>query len=229
MAEDADIILFLTQDAILADSEVLSKLVACFSNSEIGAAYGRQLPHVNATPLEAHARLFNYTAESRVKSLKDASELGIKTAFISNSFTAYRRSALMSIGGFPSNTILSEDTYVAAKMLLNGWKIAYCAEAEVYHSHNYSFFQEFKRYFDIVVFQSREAWIRERFGQAEGEGLRYIISEIKYLWKHNHTSLFPSFCIRTILKYIGYKLGLWEAKIPIAVKRYISMHKGYWK
>lgn len=229
MAEDADIIIFLTQDAILADSEALSRLVACFSNSDIGAAYGRQLPHSNATPIEAHARLFNYSAVSRVKSLEDAPRLGIKTAFISNSFAAYRRSALLSVGGFPANTILSEDTYVAAKMLLDRWKITYCAEAQVYHSHNYNLLQEFKRYFDIGVFQARESWIREAFGQAEGEGIRYVVSEIKYLWKNDNKKLIVLACIRTILKYVGYKLGLGEKNIPNYVKRYLSMHSRYWK
>lgn len=229
MVEEADIIIFLTQDTILADSETLSRLIACFINSDIGAAYGRQLPHFKATPLEAHARIFNYSAVSRIKSIEDAPKLGIKTAFISNSFAAYRRSALMDVGGFPSNTILSEDTYVAAKMLLNGWKVAYCAEAQVYHSHNYSFIQEFKRYFDIGVFQARESWIREKFGQAEGEGLRYVISEMKYLWKNNYAYLIPSACIRTVLKYMGYKLGLWENKIPIFIKRRLSMHNRFWK
>ncbi len=228
MVQDADIVLFLTQDAILADSEALVRLVESFAAANIGAAYGRQLPHLNAMPIEAHARLFNYSAVSSVKSLEDASRLGIKTAFISNSFAAYRHSALMSVGGFPPNTILSEDTYVAAKMLLHGWKIAYCTEAQAYHSHNYSFIQEFKRYFDIGVFQARESWIREKFGQAEGEGLRYVISEMRYLW--NHCSyLIPFAFIRTVLKYIGYKFGLWEKKIPISVKRHISMHKEYWK
>jgi rhamnosyltransferase len=228
MVQDADIVLFLTQDAVLTDSEALVRLIESFSAANIGAAYGRQLPHFNAMPIEAHARLFNYSAVSSVKSIEDTPRLGIKTAFISNSFAAYRRLALMSVEGFPPNTILSEDTYVAAKMLLQDWKIIYCAEAQVYHSHNYSFIQEFKRYFDIGVFQARESWIREKFGHAEGEGLRYVISEMKYLW-NNHRYLILSACVRTVLKYIGYKLGLWEKKIPISVKRNLSMHKEYWK
>ena len=135
----------------------------------------------------------------------------------------------MNIGGFPSDTILSEYTYVAAKMLLSGWKIAYCAEAEVYHSHNYSFFQEFKRYFDIGVFQSRESWIQEKFGKAEGEGFRYVISEWKYLWNHHHKSSIPLAFLRTVAKYLGYRFGLVEDMLPISLKRMISMHHRYWK
>ena len=84
----------------------------------------------------------------------------MKTAFNSNSFAAYRRKALKDVGGFPINTILSEDMYVTAKMLLKNWSVAYCADAKVYHSHNYTIWQEFKRYFDIGVFHAKEAWIR---------------------------------------------------------------------
>jgi rhamnosyltransferase len=159
--------------------------------------------------------------------MSDSPKFGIKTAFISNSFAAYRRTALLSVGGFPSNTILSEDTYVAAKMLLAGWKIAYCADAMVYHSHNYGFIEEFKRYFDIGVFHAREPWIRQAFGQAEGEGMRYVRSELKYLWSKDY-KLIPSAILRTILKLLGYKLGFMEQKIPMWLKVHLSMNKQYW-
>ena len=45
-----------------------------------------------------------------------------------------------------------------------------------YHSHNYTFFEEFKRYFDVGVFHEKESWILEEFGQASGEGANYVKS-----------------------------------------------------
>jgi len=228
MNSKADVAVFLTQDAILADKLAISRLVSIFQDERVGAAYGRQLPYQGAMPLEEYARLCNYPSKSRVKSLADARELGIKTAFMSNSFAAYRCCALREVGGFPSNTILGEDMYVAAKMLLGDWKIAYCAEAKVYHSHGYSLVQEFKRYFDIGVFQSREAWIRESFGQAEGQGFRYVVSELNYLWNY-HKLTIPEALVRTLIKYLAYKLGIAEASIPVNIKRQLSMHSRYWK
>jgi rhamnosyltransferase len=151
---DYDICVFMTQDAYLADSDALERLVAPFVDGEVGAVCGRQLPHKDANKLAEHARLFNYPPESRVKSMADAPELGIKTPFISNSFAAYRREALLGVGGFPSAVILSEDMWVAAKMLLAGWKVAYAGDARCYHSHNYTLLQEFRRYFDQGVFFS---------------------------------------------------------------------------
>lgn len=229
MVPEADVVVFLTQDAILTDELAIENLVDCFQDTTVGIAYGRQLPLQGAKPLGAYARLFNYPPESRVKSLMDAGELGIKTAFVSNSFAAYRCSALKEVGGFPSNTILSEDMYVAAKMLIGGWKVAYCAEAQVYHSHDYSLLQEFKRYFDIGVFQGREKWIRECFGQAEGQGFHYVESELKYLWNHHYRGLIPEALVRTAIKYLGYKLGLAERCFSSDFKRYLSMNSHYWK
>ena len=222
-----DIIIFLTQDALLASPDAIECLLATFADEQVGAAYGRQLPHHNAKPIAAHARLFNYPAKSRLRSLEDRTRFGIKTVFISNSFAAYRRSALMQAGGFPVNTIMNEDTYVAGKMLVAGWKIAYCADAQVFHSHDYSFLDEFKRYFDIGVFHSHTSWLQQTFGGASGEGLRFVISEMRYLLKHAPW-LIPSAVLRTGLKWLGYKLGRLHRRLPQALSRGLSLHKTYW-
>ncbi|MDG0208789.1 site-specific integrase, partial [Salmonella enterica subsp. enterica] len=42
----------------------------------------------------------------------------------------------------PEHTILAEDMFMAARMIQAGYKIAYCAEASVRHSHNYTPKQE---------------------------------------------------------------------------------------
>ncbi|MEI6269953.1 MAG: glycosyltransferase [Methylococcaceae bacterium] len=222
-----DLIVFLTQDALLASPNAIECLLAAFADERVGAAYGRQLPHSNAKPIAAHARLFNYPAESRFRSLEDRTRFGIKTVFISNSFAAYRRSALMQVGGFPVNTIMNEDTYVAGKMLVAGWKIAYCADAQVFHSHNYSFLDEFKRYFDIGVFHAHTLWLQQTFGGASGEGLRFVISEIRYLLKHAPW-LIPSAALRTGLKWLGYQMGSLNRRLPQALRRGLSLHKTYW-
>jgi rhamnosyltransferase len=224
---EADIIVFLTQDALLAAPDAIERLLAAFDDEQVGAAYGRQLPHRNAGPIARHARLFNYPAESQLRSLQDRTRYGIKTAFISNSFAAYRRNALMQVSGFPVDTIMNEDTYVAGKMLLSGWKIAYCADAQVYHSHDYGFLDEFKRYFDIGVFHTHTAWLQQTFGGASGEGLRFVISELRYLMKHAPL-LVPSAVLRTGLKWLGFKLGALHQRLPLAILKCLSLHKTYW-
>jgi rhamnosyltransferase len=224
MMPEADIIAFLTQDALLANPDAIELLLAAFADESVGAAYGRQLPHRNAGPIAAHARLFNYPPESQLRGLEDRERFGIKTAFISNSFAAYRRSALMQAGGFPADTIMNEDTYVAGRMLASGWKIAYCADAQVFHSHDYRFLDEFKRYFDIGVFHTHTPWLQQLFGGASGEGRRYVLSELRYLLKRAPW-LIPSALLRTALKLLGFKLG---GSLPRTVSPYFSLHRSYW-
>lgn len=222
-----DIYLFLTQDAILADDRAIEKLMLPFADPEVGCVYGRQLPHADATLLASHARYFNYPATSHVRSLEDARTLGIKAAFISNSFAAYRAGALQDVGGFPERVILSEDMYVAASMLLKGWKVAYAADATCRHSHNYRLFEEFSRYFDIGVFHARTSWIREKLGGVEGEGMKYVRSELKFLgWQRCY--LWPSSLLRNALKFIGFRLGLMESCLPVKIKSALSMHSRFW-
>lgn len=223
----ADVIFFLTQDAVLVGKNDFALLMTYFQDEKVGAVYGRQLPRKNAGEIEAHARYFNYPTESRVRSISDVSELGIKAAFFSNSFAAYRRSALQGVGGFPVDVILGEDTYVVARMLLQGWKVAYCAEGQVFHSHGYSVRDEFRRYFDIGVFHGQEPWLRREFGQPSGEGSRYVRSEIAYLLK-GHPSLIPEALVRSAFKLSGYRLGLLSHYFPLWLNRRLSLHHRYW-
>ena len=223
----SDVVMFLTQDAIFADQYSIERIIRAFCDSDVGAAYGRQLPRQRAGPIEAHARLFNYPKESYVVGSEDIHDRGLRTVFISNSFAAYRVEALKSVGGFPDNTIFAEDMHATARMVIKGWKVAYCADATVYHSHAYSVLQEFKRYFDIGVFHSRESWIQEKFSGAGGEGLRFVVSELAYLAKCAPW-LIPEAIFRTVAKYVGYKIGQKERYLSLPVKRKLSMHSRYW-
>lgn len=222
-----DVVVFMTQDALLADAGAVQALVAAFADPDVACAYGRQLPHADATPVAAHARWFNYPATSRVVSLTDKALLGLKTCFLSNSFAAYRLADLQAVGGFPSHVILGEDMSVAARLLMAGKRLAYVADACVYHSHNYSVMEEFRRYFDTGVFHARSPRLLQTFGGAGGEGLRFVRSELSYLWRHAPESI-PGAMVRTLAKWLGYKLGRQEALWPMTFKRWCSMHRGYW-
>ncbi len=218
---------FLTQDAVLDGPEALPALLASFSDPMIGVAYGRQVPHTGARPFEAHMVLFNYGSSSETRSLADAGRLGIKAAYTSNSFAAYRLSALRACGGFPHHLILGEDTYVAVKLLLSGWRIRYCAEARVRHSHAYTIAQEAQRYFDFGVLHAQLPELMRNFGAAEGEGARFVTSELRYLAAHS-PGLLPLAVPRNIAKYTGYRLGRMFTRLPRRLCRRLSMTKIFW-
>ena len=228
LLDEIDIAIFLTQDAVLVNEDAIRNIVSSFEVGDVGMSYGRQLPRKVAGPLEAHARLFNYPETSGFRTVADIERLGLKAAFTSNSFAAYRVAALKEVGGFPSNVIVSEDMHVAARMILAGWKVHYNADALVEHSHGYSPFQEFQRYFDLGVFHTREGWVLSRFGAPTGEGLRFVLSEWRYLGV-GRWYLLPSSIVRTAMKLLGYRMGLMESRWPLLFKRTVSMQKSFWK
>lgn len=212
---ECDVVVFLTQDAILAGFDSIARLVSSFDNPEVGASYGRQLPRDNAGWLEAHARYFNYPAESAIKSLKSAEVVGFKSIFFSNSFGAYRRLALQSVGGFPLDANFGEDTIVAARLLLAGWSISYSADAKVYHSHGYSISEEYLRYVQIGILHGSNPWLQEKFGRVKGEGFRFMRSQLGLLLRKSPLEI-PAACVRAFCKYVGYKKGLSEGQKAIS-------------
>jgi rhamnosyltransferase len=228
LSPDADILVFLTQDAELESGDAIARLCKAFDDAEVGAAYGRQLPRRGAGAIEAHARLFNYPAASQMKTANSQETVGFKSLFFSNSFGAYRRAALQAVGGFPEDVIFGEDTVTVAHLLQHGWKIAYVADATVRHSHVYSMSQEFRRYFDIGVLHSREAGIFAPFGEASGEGKKFVKSETAFV-SRLAPHLLLSAWLRTVLKLFGYRLGRRERSMPVALKRRLSMSTSFWK
>jgi len=220
-----DILVYLTHDALPCDENAIETLIRpLLADQQCGAAFGRQIPYQNATPFAQHLRLFNYPAQSYIRTFADRTALGIRAAFCSNSFAAYRRDALEAVGWFAENLILAEDMHVCARMLMKGYKLRYVADAAVYHSHNYTVTQEFKRYFDLGVFFEKEHWLLDEFGRPEGEGVRFVRSEISYLRSHGHYHLVPISLMRAAAKLVGFRLGHYYRHLPRAVLRRVSMH-----
>jgi rhamnosyltransferase len=225
--QDADFLVYMTQDALPVSEDSIRSLLLPFSNPSVGATYGRQTPRRGAGVIEAHARTFNYPKKDALRSWEDRHRLGIRAMFLSNSFAAYRRIALMAVGGFPSDTIIAEDALVAGQMLKSGWKIAYVSNASVEHSHNYGVLSEFKRYFDTGVYHERQKALISNFGTSLGEGKRFVISELHALWPRN-IHLIPVAILRTLSKFVGYNLGRREASLSTSLKRKLSMHRQFW-
>lgn len=223
----AETLIYLTQDALPCGENSFQNLLSVFAQPDIGACYGRQIFRAQADPIEQHARLFNYPDRSEVRSFESRRHMGFRAAFFSNSFAAYRRSALMQVGGFPGNTIVSEEVTVAARMLIAGRKVAYQADATVIHSHPLRLGQEFSRYFDIGVHHGRESWLLKEFGSAGGEAKKFLLSEARYLLEHQPT-LLPLATLRNLSKWVSYQLGRHERLLSQQMKERLSAQPDYW-
>lgn len=222
-----DVLVFMTQDAVLNDNECLENLIYPLEDAAVGASYGRQIPKEDANLIERFVRGFNYPSSEVTKGIEDLPNLGIKTFFFSNVCSAIKKMAYEEVGGFPDKTITNEDMFLAAKLLMNGYKIAYQPHAVICHSHNYSFGSQFKRYFDIGVFFNRNQWIRD-LARAEGEGIKCLKEMIKFLSGNGRWTWIPYGLADITNRYLGYRVGLLEQALPLWIKKKISYNENFW-
>lgn len=223
----ADVLLFMTQDADPADPYLLERLLAALEQEKTAAVYARQLADRDAGPLERCSRNFNYGGNSRVKSLEDLPELGIKAFFCSNVCAAYDRRVYESLGGFERRAIFNEDMIFASRLLEAGYRVAYAADARVIHSHNYSGRQQFQRNFDLAVSQADHPEIFADL-PSEGEGLRLVKGMARYSIRSARPQLLLQIFWQSACKYLGYLCGKNYRRLPQRLVKAFSMNKNYW-
>ena len=226
---DADIVVYMTQDAIPVDEKLIGTFAKIFEeNPDIGIAYGRQLPREECNIIERYTRRFNYPEKSLIKTKEDLPKLGIKTFFCSDVCAAYRRNYLLSAGGFEDPTIFNEDMIFAGKRIYAGDKVAYVAEAKVIHSHNYTGRQQFHRNFDLAVSQTQHPEVFEGV-PSEGEGIRMVKATAKYLVRNGYPWKVFMLVYQSGCKYIGYFLGKRYEKLPMWLILKCTSSRKYWK
>ncbi|OQB77804.1 MAG: N-glycosyltransferase [Deltaproteobacteria bacterium ADurb.Bin135] len=202
-----DILVFLTQDALPTDDYCLENLIKPLEDPQIIASFGRQIPRYDASPTEKFTRLFNYPETPAIKGLEDIPKLGIKTFFFSNVCSAIKTKEFKELGGFPENIIMFEDLIFAAKAILKGYKIAYVPEAKVWHSHNFTLLQQFRRYQDAGISLRNNAWIFEHT-KANREGLEFLKKQLHYLSRNHEFQWIPYAIAESIFKFAGFWFGL---------------------
>ena len=224
---DSPFMVFMTQDALPADAKLFEKLLEPLESPRIAMTYARQLAGKRAGEIEKITREFNYPDESSTKTAADKDRLGIKTYFASNVCAGYDRKTFEELGGFTDDVIFDEDMLYAAKLVNAGGAIRYCADARVYHSHNYSPLRQMKRNFDNGATQAMHpevfAGIRN-----ESEGIRLVETTAEKLMERGKPWLIPELIVQSGCKYIGFRLGRRYACLPKALVVRLSANKEYW-
>ena len=227
--EGAAYVLFLTQDAVPADTFLVERLLKPFGADALTAvSYARQLPARDASEAEKFSRAFNYPEKSRVKTKADTPELGIKTYFCSNVCALYDTKIYARQGPFASPVIFNEDMIYAGRAVQAGFHIAYAADAEVVHSHNYSAQQQLRRNFDLGVSQADHP---EIFGSvsSEGEGVRYVRAAVGHLFRHGAAAEVPGFILTCGARFIGYRLGKNYRRLSAGRIAKLTSNPAYWE
>lgn len=224
---EGDIIVFISQDIIIEDKCWLVNLTKDIKSGVCDAAFSRQISD-NRT-IERYTRMKNYPKESRIVSKEDIEQLGVMAFFYSDASSAIRKSVFKKLKGYDAKRLLTnEDMYIAYKIINNGYKIKYCADSKVIHSHEYSYKSLLKRYFDQGVFLAQHSYIANAGKGSESSAKALLIFVIKNALKEkNFKVLFdivPNFAVR----FIGDKLGRRYKKLSKnKVLKYTS-NKNYW-
>lgn len=225
---DADYVLFMTMDAIPKDNYLVEKLLSGIRRADnIAVSYARQLPKKDCNRIEQITREFNYPAQSRVQTSDDIKELGIKAYFCSDVCAMYDTSIYRSLGGFKAPAIFNEDMVYAAGALDAGYAVSYCADALVYHSHNYTGRQYYRRNFDLGVSQADHPEIFERFN-VKGTGMQLVRKSLAQICRRGT----PADIIRLVyysgMKYLGFRKGKNYHKLSLKSCLKHTSDKEYW-
>lgn len=226
LKSNADVVVMMTQDAVPADEKLLERLTAHLTDG-VAVAYARQLPRKNAGIIERVTREFNYPGESQLRDASDIEKMGIKAFFCSDVCAAYRRELYTEVGGFKAPAIFNEDMIFAHDALVKEYKVAYAADAEVYHSHNYSCMQQLRRNFDLGVSQADHPEVFEGI-KSESEGKRLVKYALKRFNRLRRPWLVVPFGFQCVFKLLGYKLGKNYMKLPQSLVGKLTGNRAYW-
>ena len=205
-----DIVVFMTQDALPVSRTSLEQLLAPLADARVAAVSGRQIARPDARPYERLVRAYNYPAQSRVWTKDDLSALGVRAYLISDVFAAYRREAYLAVGGFEHPLETNEDMLIAQRLLAQGYTLAYSGEACVYHSHAFTWRQQFSRNRAVGRFMER---YRDRFPCSElGAGMTLARNVLCALLREGRPLECAAFAIDCSARLLGNRAGRRDAR-----------------
>lgn len=204
MKSKSDIIVFISQDIVIENTDYLYNLVNPIINGEANACYSRQLTKFDN--IEKYTRESNYPNKSITKTKDDIEKLGLKTFFFSDASSAVNTKVFKKLKGYDGKNLpINEDMYFAYKLIMNGYKIKYCADSVCYHSHNFKLKELYDRYKLTGRFFKENSYI-DNFGtNKSGGGLaKYIL---KRAIKDKNIKVLIRFVPDMAARYIGMKVG----------------------
>ena len=132
------------------------------------------------------------------------------------------------MGGFLKHAILNEDMVYDGNMVQHEYRIAYVAQAQVIHSHEYTNKEQFHRNFDVGVSQAEHPEIFASV-PSESEGIKLVKMTASYLIREGHAGQIIPMIITSGYKFAGYRLGKkYQSLSHKRVLKY-AMNKEYFK
>ena len=131
-------------------------------------------------------------------------------------------------GGHLSTRKATTACLSSSTLVKKGYCISYTSSARVYHSHNYTCVQQFRRNFDLAVSQTDHPEVFKGIS-SEKEGTRLVKDCIAYLKDMHMRYLIPGFVLNCGARFLGYRAGRRYKLFPKALRRIMSAQPSYWK
>lgn len=204
MASDSDILIFITQDIVIEDELWLYKLIKGIINGECEASFSRQITKYNN--IEKYTREKNYSEKSYIVTKKDIKNIGLRTFFFSDAASAIKTSIFKELEGYDNKNLpISEDMYIAYKIIMNGYRIKYESDSVIYHSHKFTLKELYNRYKLTGQFFKQNSYLDEYGTTGTGASLaKYILKRILQEKRFNLLIRYP---FDMVARFIGMKVG----------------------
>ena len=204
MKSNADIVCFITQDVVINDDKWLYNLTKNILKGNCAAAYSRQITKYNN--IEKYTRERNYPDYSFMRSKNDIEKYGLRTFFFSDAASAVDLKAFKKVKGYDSKKLtISEDMYLAYKLITNGYKISYESDSIVYHSHNFTLKQIYDRYKLTGMFFKENSYLDKYGTNSSGADLaKYVLKRIV---QEKNIKMFFRYPFDMAARLLGMKAG----------------------
>ncbi|NTK91236.1 rhamnosyltransferase, partial [Enterococcus faecium] len=167
------------------------------------AAYSRQIAEKNN--IEKYTREKNYGDQSFIKTKNDIKTMGLNTFFFSDASSAINRNIFKKLNYYDGKRFSSnEDQYIAYKLIMNGYRIKYCADSVVIHSHDFSFKSLFKRYQDTGDFYRAEPYMNSYGTNSTGVSMAMYI--LKRIVEEKNGKAAIEFIPNMVARFLGMKI-----------------------
>jgi rhamnosyltransferase len=219
------VLVFMSQDALPTDPAWLCGVVASLDDQQVAAAYVRQLPRPDATPVERFFQAHQYPAESKHYTAQPGEALPLDRIFFSNVCSVTRRQIALA---FPFNEtlIMSEDQAFAKALLLAGYTTYYNAAVGVIHSHHYSLGTMFRRNFDSAY--SLNGICDDNWRNVCSQGVQYVVEEVRFLLRERRWGWLAYVPLYEAARILGRVCGSHAQWLSRQWLPSFSLNQAYW-
>jgi rhamnosyltransferase len=221
----SDIVVLLNGDAIPCDEQWLNNITSPVIKGEsagIAASYGKQVPRSDIDICNYCRIKFNYHNNFKIKDKK--TNLSKTELFFYSTVNCCINTKIISPPVFEEKYPVFEDVTLSYRIINNGLRIAYCPDAAVIHSHNFAYYDIFRRYFDYGSIEKQLGIFIQNDHSIKSDRKKFLKHSINIL--RNRTFMekikFSGFLVSAGL---GFKLGLNYHYLPKSFcRKYLSQY-----